>query len=111
MAKVIARHQENISLNDYEYILNENNEVMKFDTDEQAVDYLNKHSDKPFTKEEWDEQGVYIFDDENRYLCNKCGGGFLAEEMDFDEDNESDLCKNCTHISFNDAPYGEKEEE
>ena len=64
--KVIARHQEGISLNGYEYVLNEDNEVIYFETDEQAVEFLNQHSDEPFTKEEWDEQGIYIIEDENK---------------------------------------------
>lgn len=64
MAKVIARHQEGISLNNYEYILNEDNEVMYFDTDEQAVDFLNENTGNSFSKEEWDENGVYIIEEE-----------------------------------------------
>lgn len=42
---------------------------------------------------------------ENTYQCNNCGGGFLAEEMDFDVE-DSDICKNCNYKSFNDSPYG-----
>jgi hypothetical protein len=48
----------------------------------------------------------YDFEDEPRYMCQNCGGGFLAEEMDFDVE-DTDLCKNCNHISYNDSPYGE----
>ena len=44
---------------------------------------------------------------ENEYMCDCCGGGFIKEEMDFDV-NDQDLCKNCSYISFNDAPYGEE---
>jgi hypothetical protein len=40
-------------------------------------------------------------------MCDCCGGGFIKEEMDFDV-NDQDLCKNCSYISFNDAPYGEE---
>jgi len=43
---------------------------------------------------------------EETFSCNNCSGEFTREEMDFDVD-DSDLCKNCTYISFNDAPYGE----
>jgi hypothetical protein len=50
-------------------------------------------------EEEWEKY-------ENEYCCNNCGGGFIREEMDFDV-NDQDLCKNCSYISFNDAPYGE----
>lgn len=42
------------------------------------------------------------------YMCQNCGGGFLSEEMDFDvEENDCDLCKNCNHQTFNEAPYGD----
>lgn len=44
---------------------------------------------------------------ENHYMCNSCHELYTAEEMDFDADDESDLCKNCNHISYNDAPYGD----
>ena len=27
--------------------------------------------------------------------------------MDFDVDDDQDLCKNCNHQSYNDAPYGQ----
>lgn len=43
---------------------------------------------------------------ENEYSCDNCGSGFAKEEMDFDVDDQ-DLCKNCSHKSFNDAPYGD----
>jgi hypothetical protein len=29
------------------------------------------------------------------YVCNKCGSSFLADEMSFDEDKESDECIYC----------------
>ena len=44
---------------------------------------------------------------ENNYCCDNCGGGFIGEEMDFDV-NDQDLCKNCSYVSFNDAPYGDE---
>jgi hypothetical protein len=44
---------------------------------------------------------------ENQYMCNSCHELYPSEEMDFDADDESDLCKNCNHISYNDAPYGD----
>jgi len=45
--------------------------------------------------------------EENKYLCNCCHEFFPKEEMDFDVDDDQDLCKNCTYQSFNEAPYGE----
>jgi hypothetical protein len=37
---VISRFQEDISLNPREFVLDENNEVIKFDTAKQAEDFL-----------------------------------------------------------------------
>lgn len=45
--------------------------------------------------------------EENKYICNVCHEHYPANEMDFDEENESDICKNCNYVSYNDAPYGE----
>ena len=42
------------------------------------------------------------------FCCDNCGGDFTQEEMDFDV-NDRDLCKNCNHQSYNDAPYGQRE--
>lgn len=62
--KIIARHQEGISLNPYEFVLDEKNEVKKFETDEHAVDFLNKSFGTEFTKEELGEKGIFIIDEE-----------------------------------------------
>jgi hypothetical protein len=40
MAFVISRFQEGISLNPREFVLDEKDEVMKFDTEELAKDFL-----------------------------------------------------------------------
>ena len=40
MAYVISRFQEGISLNPREFVLDEKDEVMKFDTEELAKDFL-----------------------------------------------------------------------
>jgi hypothetical protein len=45
--------------------------------------------------------------EENKYICNSCHEHYPANEMDFDAEDGSDLCKNCNHISHNDSPYGE----
>lgn len=44
--------------------------------------------------------------EENKYICNSCHEHYPANEMDFDEENESDICKNCNYVSYNDSPYG-----
>ena len=46
--------------------------------------------------------------DENKFMCNKCHEFLPREEMDFDVDEDQDLCKNCNYVSFNDAPYGDE---
>lgn len=50
-------------------------------------------------EEEW---GNY----ENKFICNSCHEHFHCADMDFDV-NDSDLCKNCNYVSFNESPYGE----
>ncbi len=67
-------------------------ELLSFIPKENLVQYL--------PEEEWEKY-------ENEYMCDCCGGGFIKEEMDFDV-NDQDLCKNCSYISFNDAPYGDE---
>jgi hypothetical protein len=34
-------------------------------------------------------------EDEPRFVCSNCGGGFTRDEMVFDEDNENDFCIDC----------------
>jgi len=41
-------------------------------------------------------------------MCNKCHEHFHKADMDFDVEDDQDLCKNCNYVSFNDAPYGEE---
>ena len=45
--------------------------------------------------------------EEPKFMCNCCGDLFPREEMDFDVDDDQDLCKNCNYKTYNDAPYGE----
>lgn len=62
--KAIARHQEYITLNPYEFLLEEENgNAMLFENDESAVNYLNEKSGENMTKDEWEnESGIYIVD-------------------------------------------------
>ncbi|NIQ16493.1 MAG: hypothetical protein GTO02_19495 [Candidatus Dadabacteria bacterium] len=53
------------------------------------------------------EYAVEQLKDEPMYLCNSCHEFCTREEMDFDVDEDQDLCKNCNYQSFNDSPYGE----
>jgi hypothetical protein len=63
--KIIARHQEGISLNPYEFVMDDKNEVKKFKTDEEAVEFLNESFGTKLTKEELDEEGIFIIDEES----------------------------------------------
>ena len=60
--KIIARHIEWITLNNYEFICELNGEVKKFQSDEEAVNYLNENSDVQQDKEAWDKEGIYILE-------------------------------------------------
>ena len=52
----ISRHLEGITLNRREYILDENDEIMLFDTEDKAMDYLSEYMDLPSrdVSELWD---------------------------------------------------------
>jgi len=56
----IARFQNNICLNDYEYILDNANEILLFSTREKAKDYLTKISNIDQSINDWEEEGIYI---------------------------------------------------
>ena len=86
--RVIVEIQRDFAMGD----LTSLDELLTFVPRENLIGYL--------PEEEWDKY-------ENEYMCDNCGGGFIKEEMDFDV-NDQDLCKNCSYISFNDAPYGEE---
>ena len=61
--KAVARHQEYITLNPYEFLLDsENGNVMLFENEESAIDYLNEKSKENFNKVDWEEEGIHIVD-------------------------------------------------
>ncbi len=60
--KIIARHVNGITLNPYEFICELNGEVKQFQSDEEAVEYLNENSDVQQDKEAWDEEGIYVLE-------------------------------------------------
>jgi len=61
---IIARFVNNISLNGYEYVMDDNNEVMRFDTKENAVNFLNEKTGNTHTELEYYEEGIYIESEE-----------------------------------------------
>lgn len=70
--KVIARHQENITLNPYEFVCDADGRVKIFKTDEEAINFLNKNTDICQDKEAWSEEGIYIlnYDDCFKNMIN-----------------------------------------
>ena len=61
--KAIARHQEYITLNPYEFLLDsENGNVMLFENEGNAIDYLNDKCKENFNKVDWEEEGIHIID-------------------------------------------------
>lgn len=59
---IIWRHQEYITINPKEYLLDNHGKIMKFDTAEQAINYLNKHFKFPhLTEDAWKQHdGIYV---------------------------------------------------
>ena len=48
-----------------------------------------------------------LLEEEPLFMCNCCHEHFPREEMDFDVDDDQDLCKTCNYQNYNEAPYGE----
>ena len=44
---------------------------------------------------------------ENKFLCGSCGEPCV--EYEYNEETDIDECLNCSHITFNEAPYGEED--
>lgn len=62
---LIARFIEGVSLNGYEFLLDDNKVEMKFTTVSDAVAFLNKAFNEELTSaEEWDEKhNIFILDE------------------------------------------------
>lgn len=57
----IRKHIDNIVLNDYEYLLeSENGEVKLFDSESDAVKFLNENSGVNNSVSDWDNEGIFI---------------------------------------------------
>ena len=64
----IYRYPHGISLNGCEWVLTEKDDLMLFDTSEEAVAWLNNEanefdgmsSDGPMSEEEWESVGIYV---------------------------------------------------
>lgn len=56
-------------------------ELLRFIPTKYLIGYL--------PEEEWDK----YYNNDRRFICDNCGGGFTVDEMVFGDDN--DLCKSC----------------
>ena len=75
--KVIDLIKEDITTGDLTAL----DELLRFVPTKNLIGYL--------PEELWGSFG----EDDRRFNCNNCGGGFKEEEMNFHDD--SDLCKGC----------------
>lgn len=62
---IIARHPEGISLNGFEFVLDDDGYLKKFETEDDALHFLNQASGEELSKEEWDNQGIYFLNEED----------------------------------------------
>ena len=78
---IVARHIEGITINDYEYLLDENGEIMRFKSKEHAVRYLKEHGA--------DDEEIYfmsfIYTNESReckcHLCEKRDDCYMKDKF------------------------------
>jgi hypothetical protein len=82
--------------------------IIEFDLDEDRIsdeEVRQYYADTSFVEEDfWCNLGG---DEEPLFMCNCCHDHFPREEMDFDVDDDQDLCKNCNYQTYNEAPYGQ----
>ena len=60
MMIAIARHINNITINPYEYILNDDGDAITFNTKEECIQFLDEHTDTLQSEEEWEDEGIYF---------------------------------------------------
>ena len=78
---IVGRSAEGISLNDLEYLLDENGEIMKFKSKEHAIRFLKEHGA--------DEEEIYfmrfIYTNESREcrcnLCEECEDCYIRDKF------------------------------
>ena len=62
---VVYSHPEGISLNGRQYLLDANDELLKFDSPTAVIDYLALHGIEATTEDELEEHGIWITEDES----------------------------------------------
>ena len=62
---VVYSHPEGISLNGRQYLLDDNNELLKFDSPTAVMSYLAPHGIWATTEEELEKYAIWITEDES----------------------------------------------
>lgn len=56
----IARHIGGVTINPYEFILNNKNEIMEFKSVEDCIDFMYDNTDEERTESQWADDGIYF---------------------------------------------------
>jgi len=67
---VVYSHQGGISLNGRQYLLNSNDELLRFESPTAVMDYLAPHGIKATTKDDLETHGIWITEDESGEIHN-----------------------------------------
>lgn len=64
--KVIARHINGITINPYEYILDDDGKMLLFNDTQECIDFLHDKTGEEMNEQEWEvNEGVYFIDEPN----------------------------------------------
>lgn len=64
--KVIARHINGITINPYEYILDDDGKMLLFNDTQECIDFLHDKTGDEMNEQEWEvNEGVYFIDEPN----------------------------------------------
>jgi len=60
MMIAIARHINGITINPYEYILNDDGDVITFNTKDECIQFLDEQTEVLQSEEQWEDDGIYF---------------------------------------------------
>lgn len=64
--KVIARHINGITINPYEYVLDDDGKMLLFNDTQECIDFLHDKTGDEMNQQEWEvNEGVYFVDEPN----------------------------------------------
>lgn len=64
--KVIARHINGITINPYEYVLDNDGKMLLFNDTQECIDFLHDKTGEEMNEQEWEvNEGVYFVDEPN----------------------------------------------